>query len=256
MFIFDSAAVRHIYDMRGGVQPLRGPLPHEPVFSGWRMTFDFAPYFAEYKAIRAQADMVFEHVSTRYASLARCRPGCSDCCHALFDLSLIEAMYINSAFARQFAYGPQRSAVLDLASRTDRALTKMKRELFQAEKAGASGESIMADVSAARMRCPLLGGDGHCVMYEERPITCRLYGVPQEIGGKSHVCGVSGFRPGENYPAVHVGKIQAALEDLSRRLAEGLGSRYDLTQVYVPLSMALLTRYDDAYLGVGKPAED
>ena len=47
-------------------------------------------------------------------------------------------------------------------------------------------------------------------------------------------------------------KIQNRLEDLSRDVATTVQSRFkELHDVYVPLSMALLTRYDEAYLGIG-----
>lgn len=217
---------------------------------------DLSPIFQEYRQLRQQTDALFAHVHKNHAQCVKCAPGCSDCCHALFDLSLVEAMHINLAFQQAFGHGPQRSMIVDRAAKIDRALTKIKRELFHAERDGQSAEAIMTSVASQRMRCPLLGEDDHCLLYEERPITCRLYGIPLDIGGKSHVCGSSGFAAGENYPSVRLAKIQTKLEDLSRRIAETCGSRFELTDVYVPLSMALLTRYDEKYLGIGKAEED
>ena len=98
----------------------------------------------------------------------------------------------------------------------------------------------------------MLGPDDRCVLYEQRPVTCRLYGVPTAIHGKAHVCGKCGFARGGAYPTVALDRIQDKLAELSRRLAAAVGSRYrELHTVYVPVSMALLTKYDDAYLGVG-----
>ena len=46
--------------------------------------------------------------------------------------------------------------------------------------------------------------------------------------------------------------IQDRLADMSRRIGAAIGSRFrELHRVYVPVSMALITKYDDAYLGVG-----
>jgi hypothetical protein len=88
-------------------------------------------------------------------------------------------------------------------------------------------------------------------LYENRPVTCRLYGVPLSIRGKGHVCGKCRFTAGTAYPTVALDRIQERLADLSRRLAGALGTRLrDLHTVYVPVSMSLLTRYDAAYLGV------
>ena len=60
------------------------------------------------------------------------------------------------------------------------------------------------------------------------------------------------FEKGQPYPTIHLDKIQNRLEDLSREVATTVQTRFkELHDVYVPLSMALLTRYDEAYLGIG-----
>ncbi|HJA78709.1 YkgJ family cysteine cluster protein [uncultured Desulfovibrio sp.] len=213
---------------------------------------DLTPIFQQYEALRAQTDAVFATVRSQFPQCVTCKEGCSDCCHALFDLSLVEAMYLNRAFQAHFGYGPERSAILERASETDRQLTRLKRDLFREEKAGKSAEDIMAEAARVKSRCPLLGEDDRCLLYEARPITCRIYGVPTSIAGKGHVCGFAAFEKGQSYPTVHLDKIQDRLADLSRAIADTVESRFkELHEVYVPLSMALLTRYDEAYLGIG-----
>lgn len=220
------------------------------------MKADFSPLFESYRQLAKQADALFARVASQFPDCVKCHPGCNDCCHALFDLSLVEAMHINQAFASTFGHGPVRSRMLENASRIDRDLTRIKREMFQAEKAGAASSEILAQAAALRMPCPLLNDEGRCALYDDRPITCRLYGVPLDIGGKSHVCGISSFEKGKDYPAVQMAKIQGRLEALSREIARAAGSRYEFSDVYVPLSMALLTKYDDAYFGIGKNEDD
>lgn len=217
---------------------------------------DLSSVFAKYERVQAEADALFDRIASQFPQCVTCCKGCSDCCHAVFDLSLVEAMRINQVFLKTFPYGPERSAIVERASEIDRKLTKAKRELYQAEKNGEKPEEIMRNAAKLRMPCPLLNADNECILYEARPITCRLYGVPENIGGKSHVCGFSKFESGVAYPAVQLGKLQAKLEDLSREIGTLTGSRFELQEVYVPLSMALLTRYDDAYLGIGKAKED
>lgn len=218
---------------------------------------DLGAIFARYETLRAEADALFSHVSSRYADCVSCHPGCSDCCHALFDLSLVEAMYLNAAFQKAFPHGLERSKILERASVSDRKLARTKRALYEAEKKGESAEKIMERASALRMACPLLDENNRCQLYEHRPITCRLYGVPLAIGANSHVCGTSGFEKGANYPTVKLGLLQARLEDLSREIAAATRSPFDLHDIYVPLSMALLTRYDEKYFGLdGKRGQD
>lgn len=213
---------------------------------------DLSPIFARYAVLRDEADAVFARVAAQYPECVTCREGCSDCCHALFDLSLVEAMAVNAAFNTAFGHGRERSEILTRASEIDRALTRLKREMFRAEKDGESPEAIMARAAALREPCPLLGPDDRCLLYAARPITCRLYGIPTVIGGQAHVCGFSRFDTGHSYPTVQLDRFQARLDALSREIAETVQSRFsELAEVYVPLSMALLTRYDEDYLGIG-----
>ncbi|MBP3730671.1 MAG: YkgJ family cysteine cluster protein [Mailhella sp.] len=166
-------------------------------------------------------------------------------------------MALNRAFNKEFGFGIRRSAVLEAANDADRQLTRLKRHYFQQAKSGMPDGDILIEAGRERVRCPLLGLDDTCLLYEHRPITCRLYGVPTVIQGKAHVCGTCRFEKGRSYPTVALDRIQDRLADMSRRIGAVLGSRFrDLHRVYVPVSMALLTKYDDAYLGTGAPAKE
>lgn len=213
---------------------------------------DLSSIFTRYEALRAEVDDLFGRVRGDFPQCVVCKEGCSDCCHALFDLSLVEAMYLNKAFEAAFEHGPERSAILERASDIDRLITRIKRDLYRAEKDGESPEQIMERAAQVKVRCPLLDDNNQCLMYHARPLTCRVYGVPTAIAGQGHVCGFSGFEKGKPYPTIHMDKIQHRLEDLSRDVAVTVKSRFkELHDVYVPVSMALLTRYDEAYLGIG-----
>ena len=215
------------------------------------MPLDFSPAFARYEAIAAEADAAFAKVAEVCPGMVTCSAGCSDCCHALFDLTLVEALYLNMNFLERFS-GKAKSQVLARADEADRLVHRLKRDAFKAVKEGAPAQEILAEMAKVRVRCPLLDDDGACLMYDKRPVTCRIYGVPTAIGGQGHVCGFSAFEKGRPYPTVHMDKMQARLEDLSKEIATAAKSRFkELHEVYVPLSMALLTRYDEAYLGIG-----
>lgn len=208
--------------------------------------------FSRYEALVAEADALFTHVRDAHADCVTCHQGCSDCCHALFDLSLIEAMYLNEAFGNAFGYGKERSDILLAAADIDRQTARIKRELYRATKDGTGPEDIMRQAAAVRIRCPLLDTQDKCLMYDKRPITCRLYGIPTAIGGQGHVCGKTRFAKGGAYPTVNLDKIQNRMAALSQDIATTLKSRFtELHQVYVPVSMALVTKYTDSYLGIG-----
>lgn len=216
------------------------------------MTVDLTEIFAKYERLAEEADALFERVRSQHADCVTCGLGCSDCCHALFDLGLVEAMYLNRRFAESFGFGAGRSAILDRAGTADRHAARLKRRLYKDSLAGRDSAELLTEVARERIRCPLLGDDGACAMYAYRPITCRLYGIPTAIGGVAHTCGRTGFTPGGRYPTVAMDKIHERLAVLNRELLATLHSRFrELDQVYVPVSMALITRYDDAYLGIG-----
>ena len=54
------------------------------------MEIDFTPYFEQYKAAAKMADDVFERVKKEHPNGVTCEIKCADCCHALFDLTLVE----------------------------------------------------------------------------------------------------------------------------------------------------------------------
>ena len=87
---------------------------------------DLSPIFSRYEKLRAEADNIFKQMSQNFPDCVTCAKGCSDCCHALFDLSLVEAMYINRAFKAAFDYGAQRSEILTRAAATDRSATRRR----------------------------------------------------------------------------------------------------------------------------------
>ncbi len=211
--------------------------------------------FTAYENLVAEVDSVFARVADMYPDCMACKPTCSDCCYAMFDLSLVEAMYLNIKFQENFDFGPQRSSILNRAAVVDRKLTKVKRNYFREFRDGGGSDTarntVLEEASRERMRCPLLEDD-RCLLYPYRPITCRLYGIPAVIGGQTHVCGKTNFTVGYNYSTVRLERIQNRLDKLGMDIRDVVSSRFkELHTVYVPVSMALLTNYDKAYLGIG-----
>lgn len=222
------------------------------------INFDFTPFFSRYEALAGKADAVFDKVRSEYGPLVRCKNGCSDCCHALFDLTLVEALYINAHFNEMFS-GKQRDVLLDKANRADRKTYRIKREAFKEMQKGKNEVDILAMVALEKVRCPLLNDDDECDMYLYRPITCRFYGIPMEIHGMSHTCGKSGFKEGEKYPTVKLEVIQKQLYEISGDIVRELNTRHSkMADILVPLSMAIITDYDEEYLGLvgGKGAPE
>jgi Fe-S-cluster containining protein len=217
------------------------------------MDFDFTPYFKRYEAIVEQADAAFDKIKQDHPECVKCAKECSDCCHALFDVTFIEALYINHKSNTVFQKATLDS-LLERANKADRLIHKLKRNATKALQSGRDEREILAQMAEHRVPCPLLNDEKLCDLYDFRPITCRLYGVPTAIGGQGHTCGLSAFEPGKAYPTVNLDAIQDRLFSLSRELVAALGSRHiRMGDMVVPLSMALITAYDEAYLGLDGP---
>jgi len=132
----------------------------------------------------------------------------------------------------------------------------LKRKAYKDLEAGKEEAEILQEMSELKVKCPLLNDQSKCDLYTHRPITCRLYGIPTSIAGEGHTCGLSGFLHGTAYPTVKLDIIQDKLFKISADLVAAIRSRYSkMGEMLVPLSMALLTEYDDTYLGIKDPEE-
>jgi len=168
-------------------------------------------------------DQAFEAVRQAHPEAITCGKGCADCCQAVFDVSLVEAVNLQAHLQQ---------------------LTPAVREeiAVAAQEARHAWERTMdagPDPAVARIRCPLLDGQGLCLCYEARPVNCRTYGIPTVIDGKGHVCGFSGFEPGKTYPTVNLASLQQVLHNLSVQLAgeEKGASRWPIASVILEPSV-------------------
>jgi Fe-S-cluster containining protein len=214
------------------------------------MRIALIPLFKKYEAIVAQAERVFAQMKRQFPQEVRCRRGCADCCFALFDLTLIEALYVNHHFNHIFK-GEKKAQLIERANTADRKAYQIKKRAYRHIQEGRDEADVLREVAAERIRCPLLNKENLCELYAYRPIACRVYGIPTAIGGKGHTCGLSGFTPGNRYPTFNQDIVHDQLLALSSDVVREIGSVHTaMADILVPVSMALITDYDDAYLGI------
>jgi len=105
----------------------------------------------------------FERNLDKYGDKIRCCKGCSQCCHQIFNITLIDE-YMIKKFVNNL-------------SEEERNLLKSKAknylENFNADE-DKSGEYF----KKPGMPCPALGESGECTIYEGRPLICRRFGPP------------------------------------------------------------------------------
>jgi Fe-S-cluster containining protein len=212
---------------------------------------NFAKTFSQYETLVSEMDKIFKAMQEAHKECVRCKSYCCDCCYAVFDVTLIESFYINYHFNNALARR-ERRAILKRAERADRQYYQIKQKLKKMYiQQGKSPEDVFSRLAEERVPCPLLNDKKLCDLYEWRPITCRVYGIPTSIGGVTHICKESRFKEGTAYPTVNLDNMNDRLFQLSEELLREMGStRSKIHMSLVPVSAALMTTYDEKYFMV------
>lgn len=198
-----------------------------------------------YLELAARADRLFASVERVHGDLMPCKPGCDDCCSVYFELALIEAFTLSGMF-RRHVKGLRRDRVLARAEKAEPLFLEAERLLSGVSASGR--DDVVACASRLKIPCPL-NEDGCCVMYEFRPITCRIYGTPQNIGDRVVSCPRTGFVKGRKYTAVNVDAIHRELYEYSREfLIDLIGAAPTVPPgPLFSIPLALKTSFDKAF---------
>jgi Fe-S-cluster containining protein len=197
--------------------------------------------FQSYENLVVRADQAFQKVADEYPECVKCHRNCADCCHAVFGLFLVEAVYINQHFTH-LDRKQRRSAVLR-AKKSDKDLERLEKKLQTHQDNPQRG---LISLARERVRCPLLDDHQECILYPYRPITCRVYGIPTAIHGKARVCGRAGFKKSGSYPAFDIDGLYRDLYMLSKVLLQGAGSKdLDKASLLISVSKAIRTPSND-----------
>jgi len=140
----------------------------------------------KYAALLASVDQWFAACVARAGSEITCKTGCSECCRAMFDITLLDALYLKTGFDRLDA--GVKARVLHKVKKRLRHLQTLwpdfKAPYILNYRPEEEWEILMPDEDETP--CPLLGEDGTCLVYDFRPMTCRLHGLPLlDISGES-----------------------------------------------------------------------
>lgn len=132
-----------------------------------------------YRELLAEVDAWFSRCSQLAGAAMACERGCSACCRGLFDITLLDAFLLQDGFLKLPALsravireragsrlaGIQQAVWSDFGSPW--LLNVYPEELWDA---------AMPDDDETP--CPLLESEGGCLVYDSRPMTCRLHGIP------------------------------------------------------------------------------
>ena len=206
--------------------------------------------FSEYANMARKADHLFRSIQEKYPMSVKCRVRCCDCCHAVFGVFPIEAANINYHFNRL-----DRKVRRDALRRAEKAEVEMLKAKDRLKVFEEDPKMKVFGLGKQRVKCPLLQDSEECVLYENRPVICRVYGVPYTLnkGDKevSYVCGISNFEEKTSYPAVKLDNIYHELVRLSTELLAEAGylnpaSKADLM---LPLARVLRMPFEEIMKG-------
>ena len=129
-----------------------------------------------YRAVLAQADEHFARVMQSQPQNLQCGAGCSLCCYGLFEIGSGDVPVIAEGLEK--LHPARRKKIIRRALEiVESSAHPNLRECAPEEK-----EAFFERTQATP--CPNLDETGRCMMYENRPLVCRTFGLPLREGRK------------------------------------------------------------------------
>lgn len=158
---------------------------------------DLSNYFSEYESLAAQVEALIDEGRDRCTPVSRCGSHTDSCCFRYFELGLMEAIYLHNRLNRLLK-SDLRSEVIQAALDIAVQIRGIKNQTVEKGGGGQPAwEKLKREFSRRKLRCPL-SFEQKCLLYDNRPISCRLSNV--SIGNDS------------------IKDIEAALKTLSRNI--------------------------------------
>lgn len=209
-----------------------------------------ADILQRYRRLMGDVDVWFNTCLDAGGENLSCRSGCSGCCKALFDISLLDAWTLREEFNRLPV-----SVREQVKARCAPRLTELKRrwpQLTPPYILNDLPEEEWTDMPEDDQEsCPLLDQEGRCLVYASRPMICRLHGLPHiDINGEDFsgvVCSLHRTDPEKILPEDvvrwHFRETFEAEVALMREFAfELTGGEETYLDTFIPL--ALLADYE------------
>jgi len=127
----------------------------------------------KYSQFLERSHAVFSKAAAKHG--VGCKQGCHECCSVgFFDITLLDAIYLRSALKKLPAAVRER-----VIARANEQL-----DILEKKKAFTRKDPLLKTLPSidaisrrsAKMSCPALDDNGACLVYEQRPHICRIFG--------------------------------------------------------------------------------
>lgn len=156
------------YEKQTGVLKTREPSLEN------RRAVDLAGYFSEYTALLSKIETHIQTNNSGESNLERCGRETDSCCYNYLTLTFIEAIFLGNTINKNLKMST-RESVVERALAVCRQTEKIKRNLSIDIDDG-----LKKAYEAEKILCPL-NIDSICIMFDSRPIACRLHGPSQNF---------------------------------------------------------------------------
>jgi len=129
---------------------------------------DLSPFYLEYKNLTTAVDIQMAEIDIPEI----CGKNCDSCCHASFQMPLLEALYFNDSLNRLLTTEARNTAI-EKALMCHKKLQSSLKYLTPPQSSSPQ-EIYIKDT----LLCPL-SVDGSCILFEARPIRCRFNGYKE-----------------------------------------------------------------------------
>ena len=129
---------------------------------------------SEYRKILEHADEHFAEVTRAQPQNLQCGRGCSLCCHGLFEIGSGDVAVIAAGLAAM--HPSRRRRVIK------RAVEIMEKYEHPDLRSSDPAAKELFFEKTSSVPCPNLDDAGLCMMYDNRPLVCRTFGIPIREG--------------------------------------------------------------------------
>ncbi len=158
------------YNKKAGVLKIREPSLES------RKVVDLGNYFSEYKALVMKVDQDMETYFKDKGQPERCGAELSNCCYEYFELGFFESIYLNNRVNIRLS-SHERKELINRAVSVSYAIKRLK-----SKQNGIIGDPF----KKCGLICPLNKNE-QCLLFDYRPIRCRLYAIPKKAVDRSFV---------------------------------------------------------------------